>query len=209
MIKPLRTVFVVDDDASFLTGMRRLLTASSYVPECYSSASDFLAQRSSTASGCVLVDLNMPGMDGMALQEAIAQSDNPLPVVFLTGQGDIPTTVTAMRRGAVDFLVKTAPKETLIAAIDRALARDTQEREARSRLHELQSRFDQLTPREREVLSHVLKGHMNKQTAATLGIDERSVKRHRTNLMRKLGASSVAELVHLSIESGLSSMSSE
>ena len=209
MTEPLRTVFVVDDDSSFLTGIRRLLRASGYAPECYSSASDFLSQLSPTASGCVLVDLSMPGMDGMALQEAIAESENPLPVVFLTGQGDIPSSVTAMRRGAVDFLVKTAPKETLIAAIDRALARDTREREARSRLHDLQSRFDQLTPREREVLSHVLQGHMNKQTAAALGIDERSVKRHRTNLMRKLGASSVAELVHLAIESGVSSTSSE
>ena len=209
MTEQQQTVFVVDDDTSFLTGIRRLLRASGYAPECYSSASDFLAKRSLTASGCVLVDLNMPGMDGIALQEAIAQSENPLPVVFLTGQGDIPTSVTAMRRGAVDFLVKTAPKETLIAAIDRALARNTREREARTHLHELQSRFDQLTPREREVLSHVLKGALNKQIAVTLGIDERSVKRHRTNMMRKLGVTSVAELVHLAIESGVNSTSSE
>ena len=122
------------------------------------------------------------GIAGMALQEAIAESENPLPVVFLTGQGDIPSSVTAMRRGAVDFLVKTAPKEKLIAAINRALARDSREREARTHLHELQSRFDQLTPREREVLTHVLKGRLNKQIAAILGIDERSIKRHRTNM---------------------------
>lgn len=204
-----RTVFIVDDDASFLTGIRRLLRASGYVPECYSSASDFLSQLSPTASGCVLVDLSMPGMDGMALQEAIAQCGNPLPVVFLTGQGDIQTSVTAMRRGAVDFLVKTAPKETLIAAIDRALARDSREREVRSHLHVLHSRFDQLTPREREVLSHVLKGELNKQIAVILGIEERSVKRHRTNMMRKLRVKSVAELVHLAIESGFCSARSE
>jgi FixJ family two-component response regulator len=209
MTESTKTVFVVDDDASFLIGIRRLLHASGYAPECYSSANDFLAQLSPTASGCVIVDLSMPGMDGMALQEAIAQSENPLPVVFLTGQGDIPSSVAAMRRGAVDFLVKTAPKETLIAAIDRALARNSREREARTHLHELQSRFDQLTPREREVLSHVLKGQLNKKIAVTLGIDERSVKRHRTNLMRKLGVSSVAELVHISIESGVSSKHGE
>jgi FixJ family two-component response regulator len=145
----------------------------------------------------------MPGMDGLALQAALAASANPLPVVFLSGQGDIPSSVAAMRAGAEDFLVKTAPKAVVIAAIERSLARDAREREARARRHALQSRFDKLTPRESEVLSQVLKGRMNKQIAADLGIDERSVKRHRTNLMRKLEVKSVAELTQRAIEAGV------
>ena len=151
-----------------------------------------------------MADLQMPDIDGLALQEALAQSANPLPVVFLTGQGDIPSSVAAMRRGAEDFLVKTAPKEVVIAAIERALARDARERDERARRREQQSRFETLTPRERQVLSEVLQGRLNKQIAADLGIDERSVKRHRTNLMGKLEVKSVAELAHLAVEAGVS-----
>lgn len=202
MSEPAQIVFVVDDDASFLRGIRRLLRGSGYVTECFSSAKDFLAGCPQGATGCVLVDLQMPEMDGLALQAALAASANPLPVVFLTGAGDIPSSVAAMRGGAEDFLVKTAPKAVVIAAIERALERDVREREARARNHELQSRFDKLTPRERLVLAEVLKGRMNKQIAADLGIDERSVKRHRTNLMRKLEVKSVAELTQLAVEAG-------
>ena len=204
MSEPVQTVFVVDDDASFLRGMQRLLRSSGYVTECFNSADDFLARCPPGARGCVLADLEMPGMDGLALQAALAQSANPLPVVFLTGQGDIPSSVAAMRQGAEDFLVKTAPKEAVIAAIERALARDAGEHEARARRDELQSRFETLTPRERQVLSQVIRGRLNKQIAADLGIDERSVKRHRTNLMRKLEVISVAELVQLAVEAGFS-----
>jgi FixJ family two-component response regulator len=189
------TVFVVDDDASFLASMERLLRAMGYDAACFKSAADFLANWPHPAAGCIVTDLQMPGMDGIALQEAVAQSNNPLPVIFLTGQGDIRTGVKAMRRGAEDFLTKTAPKKELIAAIDRALARDAREREMRSR-------FERLTPREREVLAHVLRGQLNKQIAADLGIDERSVKRHRTSLMAKLEVHSVAELALLAAEAG-------
>ena len=142
----------------------------------------------------------MPGMDGMALQRALAGSDHPFPIVFLTGQGDIATTVLAMRHGAEDFLTKTAPKEALLAAIERALARDARERADRAHRRELQARFAKLTPREEEVLTHVLRGRLNKQIAADLGIDERSVKRHRTSLMAKLAVSTVAELAQLAAE---------
>jgi FixJ family two-component response regulator len=190
------TIFVVDDDASFLVGMERLLRAMGYAVACFTSAADFLAKLPPRAAGCIVTDLQMPGMDGIALQEALAKSDNPLPVVFLTGQGDIPTSVRAMRRGAEDFLTKTTPKEALLAAIERALARDAREREMRCR-------FDRLTPREREVLAHVLRGRLNKQIAAELGIDERSVKRHRTCLMGKVGVRSVAELARLATEAGI------
>lgn len=202
MSDPVRTVFVVDDDAPFLRGIRRLLQSSGYATECFRSAGDFLARCPRGSMGCVLADLQMPDMDGLALQAALAQSANPLPVVFLTGQGDIPSSVAAMRRGAEDFLVKTAPKEVVIAAIERALARDARERDQRARRHDQQSRFETLTPRERQVLSQVMQGQLNKQIAAELGIDERSVKRHRTHLMRKLEVKSVAELVQLAVELG-------
>ena len=198
------TVFVVDDDASFLASVARLLRASGFQVKTFESAADFLAQRLPGARGCVVTDLQMPGMTGIELQEALAESANPLPILFLTGQGDIPTSVTAMRHGAEDFLTKRAPKEELLAAVQRALARDVQDQAERTRRDELHSRFGQLTPREREVLTHVLRGQLNKQIAADLGIDERSVKRHRTNLMAKLQIQSVAELGQLAVQAGFS-----
>ena len=203
MSEPATTVFVVDDDPSYLSGVERLLRAAGYAVASFTSASDFLARRPSSARGCVVADLRMPGMDGLALQEALAGSDNPLPTVFLTGQGDIPTSVKAMRRGAEDFLDKSAPGELLLGAIERALARDAREHADRARRGALRARFAALTPRENEVLTQVLRGQLNKQIAADLGVDERSVKRHRTNLIRKLGVDSVAELVRLAVEAGI------
>ena len=203
MSKPGQKVFIVDDDASFLRSIERLLRSSGHATECFGSASEFLARRTPGAKGCVLADLRMPGMDGMALQAKLAQSADPLPVVFLPGQGDLPTGVEAMRRGAEDFLVKNAPKELLLNAIERALARDAPEQTARTRRRQLQSHFEKLTPREHQVLSQVMLGRRNKQIATDMGIDERSVKRHRTNLMRKLEVTSVAELVQLAIEAGM------
>jgi RNA polymerase sigma factor (sigma-70 family) len=197
------TVFVVDDDASFATGLERMLRASGYAVRCFTSAADFLARRPAGAAGCIVADLQMPGMDGMALQQELAQAGDPLPIVFLTGHGDIPTSVMAMRRGAEDFLTKTAPRDQLLDAIQRALARDARERQARAHRRVLQARFTSLTPREREVLAHVLRGRLNKQIAADLGIDERSVKRHRTSLMAKLGVASVAALTRLAVEAGI------
>ena len=196
------TVFLVDDDASFLTSVARLLRASGLLAQPFSSAADFLAHRPQDAPGCVVADLQMPGMNGIELQEALAKSKNPLPIVFLTGQGDIPTSVKAMRHGAEDFLTKRAPKEELIAVVNRALERDGRDREIRIRRRELSARFETLTPREREVLTHVLRGRLNKQIAADLGIDERSVKRHRTSLTGKLQVQSVAELAQLAAEAG-------
>ncbi len=204
-----QTVYLVDDDAAFLRSIERLMRGSGYVTECFTSADDFLARCPHAAQGCVLVDLQMPGMDGLALQAALARSENPLPVVFLTGQGDIQSSVTAMRQGAEDFLVKTAPKDEVIAAIERALARDASERRARARRHELRLRFEKLSARECEVLSQVVRGRLNKQIAADMGIDERSVKRHRTNLTRKLEVKSVAELVQLALEMGIKKPTSQ
>jgi FixJ family two-component response regulator len=196
-------VHVIDDDEAFLTAISRLLRASRLPVKTYSSASIFLKQLSYQTIGCVVADLHMPGIDGLELQATLARSRHAMPVIFLTGQGDIPSTVRAMRDGAEDFLQKLAPKEQLLDAIKRALARDAREREATSHLNELRARFDALSEREREVLGHVVRGRLNKQIADDLRIHERTVKAHRTAITTKLGVPSVAELTRLSIEAGL------
>ena len=188
---PVPTVFVVDDDASFLTSVSRLLRATGHQVKAFPSASEFLESLPAPGPGCVVADVQMPGLSGLDLQAALAKTPNPLPVLFLTGHGDIPTSVHAMRQGAEDFLTKRAPKEQLLDAVKRALERDAREREQRARLRELRARFDALPPREHEVLAHVLTGQLNKQIAGDLGIDERSVKRHRTSIMAKLQVQSV------------------
>lgn len=197
------TVRIVDDDPSFLTAASRLLRASGFAVMTFSSASGFLAQLGTDTPGCVVADLQMPGMNGLDLQSALAQSSNPLPILFLTGHGDIPSSVVAMRSGAEDFLEKCAPKEKLLDAVRRALARDAQERGVRIRQQELRGRFDLLTEREFEVLAHVVQGRLNKQIAGDLGIHERTVKLHRTSITRKLGVQSVAELTRLTDEAGI------
>jgi FixJ family two-component response regulator len=197
------TVYIVDDDTSFRTAASRLLRASRFVVKAFSSAKEFLEQRDADAAGCVVADLQMPEMNGLDLQAALARTHNPLPILFLTGQGDIPTSVRAMRDGAEDFLEKTAPKEKLLAAVKRALDRDTRERAKRARQRELRTRFDALSEREREVLGHVVQGKLNKQIADDLGIHERTVKLHRTAITTKLGVPSVAELTRLTHEAGL------
>jgi len=196
-------VHVVDDDASFLAAVSRLLRANGFSVTTYSSAHDFLAQRDADAPGCVLADLRMPQMNGLDLQSALAQTPNPLPILFLTGHGDIPSSVQAMRDGAEDFLEKRAPKEKLLEAVTRALARDARERIARERQRELSARFDTLTKRELDVLSHVVRGRLNKQIAGDLGIHERTVKLHRTAITTKLQVQSVAELTRLTQEAGI------
>ncbi len=138
------TVHIVDDDALFLAAVSRLLRASGFAVRTFGSASDFLAQRAEDAPGCVLADVRMPGMNGLELQSALALSSNPLPILFLTGHGDIPSSVRAMREGAEDFLEKRAPKAQLLEGVKRALARDVREREARNRQRELRARFGKL-----------------------------------------------------------------
>ncbi len=197
------TVHIVDDDAPFLAATSRLLRASGFAVRTFGSASDFLAQRVEDAPGCVLADVQMPGMNGLELQSALARSSNPLPILFLTGHGDIPSSVRAMRDGAEDFLEKRAAKAHLLEAVKRALARDAREREARTRQRELRARFGTLTARELEVLSHVVRGKLNKQIAGDLGIHERTVKLHRTAITTKLAVQSVAELTRLTDEAGL------
>ena len=196
------TVYIVDDDTSFLRSLSRLLTALGYAVEAYASAQDFFARPAPDRPGCVVADLQMPEINGLQLQDQLRRSSEPLPVIFLTGQGDIPSTVSAMRRGAEDFLTKRAPQQELLDAVERALARDAHQRQQRTRQCELSLRFDELSGREKEVLSHVVRGRMNKQIAADLNINLRTVKLHRTNITRKLNVQSVAELTRLVDESG-------
>jgi FixJ family two-component response regulator len=203
MSEPARIIYVVDDDTSFLTAISRLLRANGFSVKTYSSAHDFLTQRDADTPGCVLADLRMPQISGLDLQSALAQSPNPLPIVFLTGHGDISSTVQAMRGGAEDFLEKRAPKEALLEAVTRALRRDSRERDARERQRELRALFDMLTERELEVLSHVVRGRLNKQIAGDLNIHERTVKLHRTAITTKLKVQSVAELTRLTQEAGV------
>jgi FixJ family two-component response regulator len=200
-------IHVVDDDVMFRNAITRLLRAGGYDSWCCASAAEFLASAPGTMSvtlpGCVLLDLQMPDLGGLELQGALARTENPLPIIFLTGHGDIPSSVHAMRAGAEDFLTKPVNQETLFAAIERALDRDARMREQRARRHGLLARFDVLTPREREVLTHVLSGQLNKQIAGDLDAAERTIKAHRANLMAKLQVTSVAELARLAHEAGL------
>jgi FixJ family two-component response regulator len=199
------TVFVVDDDASFRQAIARLVRTEGYEVEAFSSAASLLERMrvGPIPAGCVLADLDMPEHDGLALQAALAGIADAPPVVFLTGRGRIPDSVMAMRAGAEDFITKLAPRADVIAAIRRAVARDTVERTRRGEYRARRKLFDQLTPREYEVLGHVLRGALNKQIAAALAMDERSVKRHRTSFMRKLGVDSVAALVKLAQAAGI------
>lgn len=197
------TVFIVDDDASFRRSVSGLLRATGYTVQTFESAQEFLNGLHPDMTGCVLAELHIQGIDGLELQKTLKLSANPLPVIFLTAHGDIQTTVIAMREGAVDFLVKHAPKEKLFAAVERALERDIKERRQRKHLRGLQSRLGLLTQRELKILERVVQGWMNKQIAGDLNIIERTVKLHRTNLTRKLGVHSVAALTRLADEAGL------
>lgn len=197
------TVFLLDDDASFLTATARLMRAAGYAVESFSSVAEFFDRMDASVHGCVLLDLQMPGMNGLEVQDAVLRSNNPMPIIFLTGQGDIPATVIAMRNGAEDFLTKRSSKEQLLGAVERALARDQRERRRRSHQEELRKRFGRLSLREREVLGHVLRGKLNKQIAAELALNERTIKLHRTNITLKLHVQSVAELASLAHEAGL------
>jgi FixJ family two-component response regulator len=196
------TVYLVDDDDAYLRAISRLLKAGGFATQTFVSARAFLAQLPVDAEGCVIVDLRMPEMDGFKLQAALAQAGHWLPVIFLTGVGDVPTSVQAMRGGAEDFLEKRAPKAAVVAAVQRALQRDAEQRQTHRETREAHRRFEQLSERETEVLGHVLRGAINKEIADVLGICERTVKLHRTNIKAKLGVASVAEIAALAQTAG-------
>jgi len=197
------TVFIVDDDESFLRAVSRLLRASGFTVEVFTAAREFLAKLQPNTPGCLVADLRMPEMDGLELQAALAKTRNALPVIFLTSKGDIPSTVTAMRGGAEDFLEKGAPKEQILNAVRRALARDDRDRGERERALQARTLLESLTDREREVLACVLRGALNKETAAELGISERTVKMHRKHITTKLGVPSVGEMAQLAQAAGI------
>lgn len=181
-----------------------MLRSSGFDVVSYHSANELLNDLNAEFKGCVLADLDMPNMDGMALQQELLRSGHPLPIVFLTGSGNVPVSVQAMRLGAEDFIIKGAPKEDLVAAITRAFGRFKKEQATRRHQTAVREKLALLTDREREVLKHVVQGKLNKQIANDLGIHERTVKLHRTAITTKLGMPSVAELTKFWLEAGFS-----
>jgi FixJ family two-component response regulator len=190
-------VHVVDDDESLRTSLLRLLRAAGFEACGYGSTGDFLLHPLPDRPGCVLLDLRMPGPSGLELQAALQRQGVALPVIFLTGHGDVASSVRAMQAGAVDFLTKPVRRDTLFGALQRALARDARDRAARAEADELRRRLASLTPREREVFDAVASGKLNKQIADELGMAERTVKLHRAQVMTKLAVGSPAELGRL------------
>lgn len=188
-------VHLVDDDSSFRCALARLLKASRFLVKEYASAGEFILALPITSPGCLLLDLRMPGPSGLDLQSALVRHANRLPIIFLTGHGDIPASVRAIKAGAVDFLTKPVPREILLTAIRNALQLDATTRTAHEQDRTLMARYEKLTPREQEVFALVVSGNMNKETAAELGMAERTVKLHRAHIMEKMGATSLAELV--------------
>ena len=180
-----------------LKSLDRLLRSAGFAVRTFPSPRDFLAQHDRELPGCVVLDLSMPGLDGLQLQQALARSGNPCPVIFITGHGDIPASVQAMKAGAVDFLTKPFDQKQFLAAVRTAVDKDRTARAARAERSSIGLRVAALTPRERQVMAHVVAGDLNKQIAAELGIAEKTVKVHRARVMKKMDIDSVAELVWL------------
>ncbi|HEY9171178.1 MAG TPA: response regulator transcription factor [Verrucomicrobiae bacterium] len=197
------TVFVVDDDPAVLKSLSRLLRSAHLTCATFSSPREFLGRHDPNAPGCLVLDLAMPGLNGLELQQALIASGQELPIIFLTGHGDIPMSVQAMKRGAVDFLTKPVNDAALLKAVRAAIEKDRVQRQQRAEIADIQHRLATLTPREREVMEHVIAGHLNKQTAADLGTVEKTIKVHRARVMGKMKVHSVAELVHLTERVGL------
>jgi FixJ family two-component response regulator len=191
------TVYLVDDDPSILRALARLLRAGGHQVSAFRSPREFLAQHDATAPGCIVLDLAMPDLNGLELQTALAATNCQQPIIFLSGHGDVPSSVRAMKAGAVDFLTKPVSEADLQAAIQRAIEPDQRMRRARAELLAFGERLNALTPREREVLRHVVSGKRNKQIAADLGIGEKTVKVHRSRVMEKVGIRSLADLVRM------------
>jgi RNA polymerase sigma factor (sigma-70 family) len=197
-------VYVVDDDSSFRRAIERRLKVAGYEVETYSSAQPLLDRvPAAERPGCILLDVQMPGLSGLELQSRLIELGSILPIVFVTGHADTPTTVRAIKAGAEDFLTKPASSEQLIAAIERALARYEAQRNQRSKLESILSHLERLTPRERQVFDLIVRGKINKQIATELGTTERTVKAHRHEVMEKMQVHSLAELVSSAERLGL------
>jgi len=200
---PKPTVFVIDDDPSVLKGLARLLKSLGFNAETFASAELFLGREHYDGVGCIVLDVRMPGLNGMDLQDELSRADYSMPIIFITGHGNIPMSVQAMKRGAVDFLTKPFDDEELLEAVKKAIERDGTARAERAQVHDIRRRIDTLTPREHEILRYVITGMLNKQIALKLDIAEKTVKIHRGRIMEKLRVDSVADLVRLAEKAGI------
>lgn len=196
-------VYVVDDDSAVLKSVARLLRAAGHHVVAFSSPKRFLEQHDRNVPSCLVLDMAMPGMNGLEVQKALAAVGEELPIIFLTGRADVPDSVIAMKQGAVDFLTKPVEREVLLKAVRMALEGDRATRLVRRELNEIRARLASLTPREYEVFQHVISGQLNKQTAADIGAAEKTVKVHRARVMEKMRVESVAELVRLAERAGV------
>jgi FixJ family two-component response regulator len=196
-------VFVVDDDASVREAVERLVRSAGLRVEAFASAEEFLTRPKPDAPSCLVLDVQLPDLSGLDLQRRMADASNDIPIVFITGHGDIPTTVRAMKAGAVEFLTKPLVEGDLLESIRHAIARDRADRRHHADTADLRARFASLTPREEEVMAWVVTGLLNKQIARELGISEETVKVHRGHAMRKMQADSVAELVRMAERLGI------
>ena len=195
MIEAKPVIFVVDDDASVRKSLSRLLGSHGLTVETFDSAEQFLKREPYDGTGCIILDVRMPGLSGIALHDELARTDYHVPVIFITGHGDIPMGVEAMKKGASDFLPKPFEESQLLDAVNRALEKSAHDRAERTEAERARMRIDRLTPREREVLPYIIAGMLNKQIAFKLDIAEKTIKVHRGHIMEKLGVDSVAELV--------------
>jgi len=208
MLSPLHTVFLVDDDASVRKALTRLMKSAGYQVEAFASARDFLEWRNAAdrGSGCLVLDIRMPGLSGLDLQQELLATNIQVPIIFITGHGDIPTSVKAMKSGAVDFLPKPVKDTELLHAVEQAFARADRDLLQREELDDIQRRLESLTPREREVLGLVVKGMLNKEIAFELGTVEKTVKVHRARVMEKMEVRSLADLVRIASRVGIGNM---
>ena len=202
-MNPQPTVFLVDDEASVLKALARLLRSAGLNVKTFASPQEFLEHHDPHAPGCLVLDVAMPGLNGLDLQRSLAAKGTELPIIFLTGRGDIPMSVEAMKQGAVDFLTKPTNDEDLLAAIRAGIRKDRANRHAEAERSSIQQQLATLTPREREVLRHIIAGRPNKQVAADLGIVEKTVKVHRARILKKMNVRSLAELVRMAEHSGI------
>lgn len=196
------TVFIVDDDQSVRTALARLMRSAGLHAETFASAKEFLEREHPDGPGCMVLDLSMPGSTGLDLQQDMAAAEIDLPIVFLTGHGNVPSSVKALKSGAVDFLEKPVDEDRLLSAIQDAIEQDIRTRRDRDKLSEIQGRVARLTRRERQVFRLVVQGKLNKQAAAELGMSEKTVKVHRARVMQKMEADSLAELVRVAERAG-------